>query len=721
MRRLYCVVDDLGKPEPRVSLVPTTPILGPRTASSRWSPVFSVGEAEPLQAEAGPFTGLVLLAYTLDSYYALGRLNSVMSFSAIRGDLFLTPGLASILHFAASEEEHREVLSRLSDLVFATETWYVDQGRLLTNEYSGPAAPATSYPELPKVDIPLEYEWIFHTLWPSVERAKTLSGCYVPKYVPLFDGLSSTVNAFLGQIRYLVGASSPDEYAKWLVEQCGYGEESARKILLEVETATRLGPDKAVRLAQLKDEALTLSAVLQYVVGQAFGGLPPLLTSPLPPSVPSLFGFGGSYSALVAMYTKARNAFELVHPSLRVEQSLASLRNPGFPANWDDLGKWITDLEETPSLDDMGLPKHLPEAVYQAPYFSNRLGFRSTKHSVSAARQSMALAAVAPWSLTTLTHEYLHGHVASLLALILPLDGDKSTSFHEAYAALEAELDGGGPKWTTPLLLQALVLYAFTLIRSFDSTGNGQSGTAHLPREDVLYEYFLAHHREVYELLVHILDYQYFYANDTSFYLYSIWSSWLTLPVIHQRTIEYLSRSICAICAADSGSYVDRFNRAVKVLIRQLESIRAQGHVDHENVTRVIDALEDPHHRNALRLRLAAWLPLAEAVVHYFFSPELMAGLLTDDQADQTADFRSKYPLKPGEFIPLRVDSPFSLLGHAMRLLNQGEQSGRHRREPVLTELSTLDEIHAFSQWLFALVASSLYAREVDDERECAQ
>ncbi|MDO8723253.1 MAG: hypothetical protein Q7J31_13670, partial [Syntrophales bacterium] len=75
------------------------------------------------------------------------------------------------------------------------------------------------------------------------------------------------------------------------------------------------------------------------------------------------------------------------------------------------------------------------------PYFSGRLGFRETEHTISAAVQSLEAGSDLEWSLLTVTHELLHGHVRNLITVLF--QGDLKTEpekqwmeFYQRYKAL---------------------------------------------------------------------------------------------------------------------------------------------------------------------------------------------------------------------------------------------------------------------------------------------
>jgi hypothetical protein len=119
----------------------------------------------------------------------------------------------------------------------------------------------------------------------------------------------------------------------------------------------------------------------------------------------------------------------------------------------------------------------------------------------------------------------------------------------------ELTLKGEGSRINEyPIGSEVIRLYLLHLMDEFDHQPRKVHGTAVIeprrPRSltpESLHDLIQRRAPEVEELLVHALDFMYFYGSNPSDYVMAIWESWQSLPRLESRLSEYLLRTIAAV------------------------------------------------------------------------------------------------------------------------------------------------------------------------------
>ena len=186
------------------------------------------------------------------------------------------------------------------------------------------------------------------------------------------------------------------------------------------------------------DRIIQINSALSYVSTQAFSGAIPILERRSLIRRSSLLGIG---SAILALNNIARN-IENSFSKLSIDKTITEqFTNAGPLQGLEHLPKYDSTEWQSDSINRYR-PSDTPTQSYlKLPYFSGRLGFRETEYSIAAAIQSISGGASLEWSLMTISHEMLHGHVRTIVNSI-SFGDEKSnsevlrTSFYEKFSEM---------------------------------------------------------------------------------------------------------------------------------------------------------------------------------------------------------------------------------------------------------------------------------------------
>lgn len=347
----------------------------------------------------------------------------------------------------------------------------------------------------------------------------------------------------------------------------------------------------ATIVRQNTDRIIQINASLAYVTSQATSGAVPILERRSLIRRHSLLGIGMPFLALSRLCRSIQEAFA----KGSLEQIVGGAAATAAPLpGLDRLPEYNPDKWEQHSLNVLaeGVPPREPHP--KLPYFSARLGFRETEYSVAAALQAVSLGAHPTWSLLTVTHELVHGHVRNILAVLLATskkkpDGALETPaerwerFHAAFAS-QLKADDRQRVFLADSIRTVLFSYACLTLTHGSLTREAKIGTR--PSEEdgaeIADRFFLVklpklmlildrELRNISEVLVHVLDLHYFYSSRLSAYVPLIWRSWAALPQLNGDLQQYVLRTMLVIAAKMLGSPTDRFEQAKKRLAEWLE------------------------------------------------------------------------------------------------------------------------------------------------------
>ncbi len=198
--------------------------------------------------------------------------------------------------------------------------------------------------------------------------------------------------------------------------------------------------------------------------------------------------------------------------------------------------------------------------------------------------QAIAAGAGPEWSLLTLTHEMLHGHVRNLLAMLFQGDPNRrpDRKWQEFYDRFAGHCKHNPPKRESLLdSLRTIILFYCcqtmthgSLTRDITVKPN-QSGDEVelrfrlLTRDDLWLAYEMEY-RNISEVFVHILDLHYFYFSSVSNYIPLVWRSWSHVPQVWGDLRQYMLRSLLVVASKTDGTPYERFGRARARLVELL-------------------------------------------------------------------------------------------------------------------------------------------------------
>ncbi len=654
-------------------------------------------------------TGYVLLLFTLDAFYALGCIHHRFDGSPTLRDAFLTHGLASILFLSESPDGFPEIVTLLEDVINGYEIWHVSDNILTRAEAkvfghnSELAGQGIGLP--PQIDR-LDHDDAIITadLFRSLCSAYQFARAYAPQYSELLDAVFLDMRSIVAALVYLQDQASEDEVREVMIDLY-QNQSELDSTLADLASAKANINTRHITIHQLKDELVQLSAVLRTLDLQAFGGASPIARRPAEPGRTSLFGIGGAFAALFAFYRHVRSVFSEFVVDRAIRDRFPSMSSPPLQENPAEYEAWLELVKHSPhkgidaALSGENSPKDI---TFHLVYFSNRLGFRETKHSISAAYQALFLGALPPWSLCTLTHEYLHAHNRAMLANLYPWSCEDSGTFDAAYAKYASCQQGtSSPDVLLDFLQLVLMQTAHKLHVTTGNSETADSSTAmsRCPPAEKLREALRTYHPQIDEVMVHVLDYHYFYDADPQTYIRAIWMSWLVLPFVITRIPEYLMRTICAVASNHSGTRKERFNWCLKKIRSELLALKGAACIADSKIDLVIEQIDnDDVKRHLAEQFWEAWTPLVDVTHHFLVSEKIKTGLMDEPEQVVQPDDSYSYELEPMEFEKRRISSPALFMVWTLK--------GLLKR--MLREDFDICEAERYTIWMLYAMSSSL-------------
>ena len=626
------------------------------------------------------------------AFPVLGRLLNIGS-DKLTKRLWYTIGLASILLITEDPELNKELLGLAPFPPRDVEFWTVKDSNIaqVSCEFTGEKQ---YHPEKLKV---CSYEGLPVTARAIVDEFVATISLIVPKVAMHMPSELETFLRLVGQINELI------EEVVYLVNPKG-----APPATLDEYSEERLQADKSLGeriMYQDLDRLIQVNSALSYVSTQALSGAVPILERRSLIRRYSLLGIG---TAILALNRIARS-IELAFSQFPIEDIIADRMADATP---------LPGLESLPAYDPSNwLQNHSvnrwadkvkPRIWYpKLPHYSGRLGFRETEYTISAAIQVLTGGASLEWSLLTVTHEMLHGHVRNLLTLLFQGDikqmpEDKSKLFYERYRAhlLNESLTDHNELDSLRSIVLAYCCLTIThgsltrkplpenqIVTTRDSSEIVReiSRGFYLPSQEKIWKIFEAEYRNISEIFVHVLDLHYFYGSRLSAYIPLIWRSWAAVPHVRGDLRQYILRSLLIISVTASGSPYERFNTCAERLNELLRK-HIEGILDIPLIKELRSYLADTKLREALFYPFSASLILVDTVNNLFVSRVIRGKLLGDPLVhwvSDEADFEETYEYRlPEGFSEEIVQRPAAyLLDRVLRQLQQSELPGNLEAE----------------------------------------
>ncbi|NLU92311.1 hypothetical protein [Chitinophaga sp. Ak27] len=449
------------------------------------------------------------------------------------------------------------------------------------------------------------------------------------------------------------------------------------------------------------DRIIQINSALSYVSTQAFSGSIPILERRSLIRRNSLLGIG---SAILALNNIARF---IEHCFSRVEFSdvIINLMKiaPGLSGTEDlpnyDSNQWIKS-----SITALANSQKNEEPYFKLPYFSGRLGFRETEYSIAAAIQSITSGASLEWSLMTVTHEMLHGHVRKLISAIFY--GDDSRNVDQLRIDFfNRFINKYNKRLSDEKLIDSIraVIFIYccrtlthgSLSAKVDEKSNKLA--LKIPKDsNELWNILENENRNINEIFVHILDLNYFYASRLSVYIPLIWCSWVAVPHINSDLRQYILRSLLTIASTMKGECYPRFYQSVdklKELLNQYTDTKLNSPV----IISVLKILDD---ETILKTQyfhsFNASLIIVDLVTQIFISNGVRSAIFNDefvkweeiDNQEEASEKTFKYNIPEG-FNDEKILSPVSyLLDKMIKELTGGTTLDDLERETSLQFLA---------------------------------
>jgi hypothetical protein len=192
-----------------------------------------------------------------------------------------------------------------------------------------------------------------------------------------------------------------------------------------------------------------------------------------------------------------------------------------------------------------------------------------------------------------------------------------------------------------------------------DENGDQINGF-YLLHEVPLREVLEQEYRNISEILVHTLDYLYFYDSQSSIYVQSIWTSWAVVPGVVRDLRQYMLRTLLAVASTLTGAPLQRFNEAVEEVRKQLTAVEGKHTSASGLIRAAIDLLDSKEEAQLADLfpPFYAGLRLADLASKVVYSQKIRSELFDRDiLADYDGDV-PEYLLESGVFADLDVGSP---------------------------------------------------------------
>ncbi len=415
-----------------------------------------------------------------------------------------------------------------------------------------------------------------------------------------------------------------------------------------------------------------INACLTMLNSQLVAVTPPLTQSTFPVGEYSLLGIGSAVRAVWRLYTHMSDVFARA-------QHLDKLHAMSNGAPFDsgtrpyalDPSTW---MDSPLSIEGQDPARPSADPRRHIVYFSSRWGFHQTVQSVSLSWQCINGNAAREWNLLTLSHEFLHSHLREMLDELLLVGSAEELS------ELVAIFNSGDPKTfgsaAKQFLLQRLrwIEHGLQLAEAASaarSSAGTESAATHVDlfqakpmTEDEAAFLLKERLRFLEEVVVHVMDFIYFYDADDELFVSSLWHSWALIPNVQPKVEDYVLRTLLALASTwTTDDPIAAFDDAASRLQEGFSEILAEGRhglVEQalETLT-AIDAGRGDVPNYGLRTRFLLAFPLIRWARRFLVSNQLHAVLAHDDQR---AVGPRAYPIDPWEFPDTAIASPSEFL-----------------------------------------------------------
>ncbi|MET3980680.1 hypothetical protein ABIB62_003284 [Mucilaginibacter sp. UYP25] len=648
--------------------------------SFRVSPIFPLLETEDIPDLSK--NKIYFFNYS-NAFRALGRIISVAD-EEVKKCVFFSIGLSSVI--LISDDDN--ILNKFKKVIelqeYANEEWEINDFKIVSTQYN--ILKKESLDDTPVVIanydvLPLTERALVDEFNISIRFLLIKLHHHMPLELPKFKRLVDEVNAFILELVYLTDFS-------------GEMPESLNEFTTEDLKGEKLN---TILKNQSLDRIIQINSALSYVSTQAFSGAIPILERRSLVRRSSLLGIGSAILALNNIARFIEDSFskigfnEIITDIMAVASPLKGI---------DNLPVYLSSDWQESSISNLTKDIKSHNSYYKLPYFNGRLGFRETEYSIAAAIQSITSGATLEWSLMTVTHEMLHGHVRTIITSIFYGD-DKMTSEEQRrvfYSNFKKKIT---KKEKDSHLIDSIrsILFTYCCLTqnhgSITSKGFSESGKYDftVPNEPMLWNLFEQENRNINEIFVHVLDLHYFYASRLSAYIPLIWCSWVAVPYVTGDLRQYILRSLLTIASKNTGgSSYERFNLSVSRLKELLIKYK-DNKLKHPIILEVINILNDNDKlMNSYFNAFKNSVLIVDMITNIFISPTVRSAIINDDfvkwesndKDEDNFEEAFKYELPDG-FNDEVIKSPISfLLDRMIKQLNDDNHFSDIERETAI-------------------------------------
>jgi hypothetical protein len=621
-----------------------------------------------------------------DAYRLLGKIERSSS-QYLRESIYFSNGLSSIILISSNKKILKEFKRVVEVKENAFEKWTVKDSRIVKifyevnnhNEANNEVYEIVDYSILPITERALIDEFKI-----SIKFLLIKLTTHMPSEMPKIKKLIDELNSLIGDLVFLsnVVEQVPSNLSEYSVSEL---------------KSPRLN---SILRNQILDRIIQVNSALSYVSTQAFSGAIPILERRSLVRRSSLLGIGSAILALNNIARFIENCFSKID----INEIITSLMPVATPLKgtsnlpYYDISEWYKS-----AVNSFNLKTLSTSSYFKLPYFNGRLGFRETEYSIAAAIQSISSGASLEWSLMTITHEMLHGHVRNIITSIFYGNdslnrGDQREQFYKSFLK-KKKGDAEDEKLIDSIRAIFFTYCCFTVTHGSITSKKEPPADKFklvLLDQETLWSVFENENRNINEIFVHVLDLHYFYASRITIYIPLIWCSWAAVPYTSGDLRQYILRSLLTIASKTEGPVHGRFNECVSTLEALLDKYK-EDKLKYPITEDILDILQDKEMlRNYYFPAFKGSIMLVDMVKNIFVSSQIRAEIFDDILVSWQSDETEKdnieevfiYNLSSG-FNDEEIKSPTSyLLAKMAKELNTNSSEDDIERETALQFLA---------------------------------
>lgn len=607
--------------------------------------------------------------------------------------LWFSHGLASLIIFANEKNLIIDIWNKYQEKLHGYEIWTIKDNKIIDKDSIVNEKTASVKNDrikyymgrLKKYNLP----YIIDEYYLISRKAIELSAQYAPVFLEELNNLDRTVLDIFSDLVFLIHGDDDE----------GKNIKPKLKELLKSDVF-----EKYKRIHQRIASIVQINAILSKVISQLFSGRIPIDKNECYLSSYSLLGIGSAYLALYSFSRYINDIFRQYPISTVVKQQFSELKGvPIYPKvyNYDDTNEWITNK---PNYTHWFKSLKIEDVAPKLVYFSARQGFREATFYISAPLQVLPLCFSPQWSMLTLSHEFLHAHVDSILISLFSMNEDTIprdsfyTEFKEFIENLEKYRETNNYGDAKLDKCCRAIIYCYLNFMICNSRYNGtilRDHTAENERKNTIihlkeyspentWSFFNNYYKDIAEYCVHSLDYKYFYHNKPDIFLFSLWESWSKVPNVSERIPDYVFRCILAIASDLKGTALERINLSLNIFTDSITQINIKSK-NNPIYTKIIKILANKNYINKIKNKFKPSLYLLDFFLIFFSYDGYIDRIFCDENVIKNSDGHISYAITKGEFSDVKITSPIAFI---MSIFNDYYNDHKHKYSSNIERLS---------------------------------